>query len=195
MMTNNPIIAKYVNNNARVLDLGCEKGDLLNYLQEKKEVRGYGVELKQEHVVSCIEKGISVFQGDLDEGLKEFSDKSFDVAILSQTLQQVKEPLKLMDEMCRVAKIAIVSFPNFAHYSSRLSLLKGHIPKTKNLPFEWYDTPNIRVVSLKSFRLVCKKHRFEIISEETFVGQNKLLRILNFRPNLLSQKGLFVIKK
>ena len=192
-MSNKPIIAKYIKQQSRVLDLGCEKGDLLSYLKVEKEVLGYGIELKQEHVVSCIQKGISVFQGDLNEGLKEFSDKSFDVAILSQTLQQVKDPLRLMAEMCRVADIAIVSFPNFAHISCRLALLRGLIPKSKHLPYEWYNTPNIRVVSIKSFKRVCKKEGFNILAEETFVGQTKLLRLLNIKSNLFSQKGLFVI--
>ena len=194
-MTNKHIIAKYITDKSRVLDLGCEKGDLLSFLKETKQVLGYGVELKQDHVVSCIEKGISIFQGDLDEGLKEFADKSFDVVILSQTLQQVKDPIKLMNEMCRVANTAIVSFPNFAHWSSRLALLRGHIPKSKILPYEWYDTPNIRVVSLKSFRRVCKKLGFKIIAEETFVGQKGMLKGLNVMPNLLSERGLFVLKK
>tara|TARA_B100000424_G_C22836376_1_gene446520 strand:+ start:293 stop:889 length:597 start_codon:yes stop_codon:yes gene_type:complete len=194
-MSNKPIIASYIKDQQRVLDLGCGDGELLVYLDKLKQISAYGIELKESHVVSCIQKGLSVFQGNLDEGLKEFADNSFDVVILSQTLQQVKEPLKLMNEMCRVAKIAIVTFPNFAHWTSRLSLIRGHIPKSKILPYEWYDTPNIRVVSLKSFQRVCKHENFEILSKETFVGQSKLLKKLKFFPNMFSEKGLFVIRK
>lgn len=194
-MTNKQIISKYIKQNQRVLDLGCATGDLLSFLKEDKHISGYGIELKKEHVVKCIEKGLSVFQGNLNEGLQEFSDQSFDVAVLSQTLQQVRDPLNLIHDMCRVAKIAIVSFPNFAHWTNRLSLFKGDIPKTKTLPFDWFDTPNIRVVSLKSFRRVCREQEFEIMAEETFVGQHMILKKLNCFPNLLSEKGLFVLKK
>ena len=190
------IISEFVSKKAHVLDLGCGDGTLLDYLSETKHISGYGVEYDENHVVSCVEKGISVFQGNINEGLSDITDKRFDVAILSHTLQQVKDPLFAMEELCRVAKIGIVTFPNFAHWACRWQLLTGEIPKSKTLPHDWYNTPNIRVLSIKSFRRVCRENGFKIIHERPYIGQSSWLKYIAAPlSNILSQKGLFVIRK
>ena len=141
-------------------------------------------------------KRLSAFQGDIDEGLNEFKDNAYDVVILSQTLQQIKNPLFVMKEMCRVGKLGVVTFPNFAHWSCRWSLLKGEIPQSKHLPYDWYDTPNIRVVSLKSFKRVCKENGFSIVYEVPLYNRH-LSRVCGsvLGSNLCASKGLFIIKR
>lgn len=172
---------------SRVLDLGCGNGDLLEALQREKNVNGYGIEIDFDSVTTCIQRGISVYHGDIEEAITGFSDKAFDVVILSQTLQQVQHPVYLLHEILRIGKRAVVSFPNFAHWHVRLSLFFGIIPKTKSLPFEWYNTPNIRVASISGFRQLCKNEGFTIAYEGT--GTTQLL------SNLFCSKGLFILEK
>ena len=172
---------------SRVLDLGCGNGDLLAALMQKKSVKGYGVEIDFDSVTSCIKRGISVYHGDVSEAITGFSDNSFDLVILSQTLQQVQNPLFLLDEILRIGKTAIVTFPNFAHWRVRLSLFFGDIPQTKTLPYEWYDTPNIRVASIKGFRRLCKQKGVDIVSERA--GTTHIM------SNLFCSKGLFVLQR
>lgn len=173
--------------NARVLDLGCGNGDLLEVLEREKQVRGYGIEKDFDSVSTCIQRGISVYHGDIEEAITGFSDDAFDVVILSQTLQQVEHPVYLLHEILRIGKLAVVSFPNFAHWHVRFSLFFGDIPKTKSLPFEWYNTPNIRVASISGFRKLCKNEGFNIVYEGT--GTTQLL------SNLFCPKGLFILEK
>jgi methionine biosynthesis protein MetW len=172
---------------SRVLDLGCGNGDLLEALHTHKTVKGYGIEKDFESVTTCIERGISVYHGDIEEAITGFSDNAFDVVILSQTLQQVQHPVYLLHEILRIGKLAVVSFPNFAHWHVRLSLFFGDIPRTKSLPYEWYNTPNIRVASISGFRKLCKKEGFNIVYEGT--GTTQLL------SNLFCSKGLFILEK
>ena len=189
-------ILKYIQAKDRVLDLGCGDGSLLEQLIIQRSIVGYGLDLDEDNISQCIQKGLSVFQGNIDEGLNEFKDKIYDVVILSQTLQQIKNPLFVMEEMCRVSKIGIVTFPNFAHWRCRWQLLRGEIPKSEALPYDWYNTPNIRVVSLKSFRRVCKEHQFTIVAE-TPLYEKETCRWMSgkWNANLCAPKGLFVIKK
>lgn len=150
------IIESFIKPKSRVLDLGCGDGSLLAILKSKKNIIARGVEISEENIQACIQKGISVFQSDLDEGLRDFSDKSFDYVILSSTIQVVYEPKMLLTEMLRVGKKVIVSIPNFGYYPLRFSLFfKGKTPKSKILPFEWYDTPNIRTLTVDDFKLLC----------------------------------------
>ena len=182
--------------NSRVLDLGCGKGDVLQRLQDEKSVHGYGIDIEFDNILSCTKKNIAVFQGDIDEGLQEFGSHAFDYVILSQTLQQVKRPLFVLSEMLRVGKRGIVIFPNFAHWRIRFQLLFGLTPRTGALPYKWYNTPNIRVVTIQDFHAICKKKGFKIVCEIP-LHPNPVMRFLircGF-SNLLSSDGLFVIEK
>ncbi|RAP31250.1 methionine biosynthesis protein MetW [Candidatus Marinamargulisbacteria bacterium SCGC AG-343-D04] len=189
----NEDILSYISKKDQVLDLGCGEGDLLELLRDKKSIDGYGIEKDPGNVMNCIQKGLSVFHGDIQEGLSQFPDQSFDTVILSQTLQQVQNPLEVIHEMCRVGKVAIVTFPNFAHWKTRFQLLKGIIPKSDALPYEWYNTPNIRVVSIKSFKRICKKEKIRILHQKAFSSTKRLA--LPLLHNLCGQRALFVIKK
>lgn len=154
------VISSWIEPGSRVLDLGCGKGDLLFYLQKKKDVRGVGIELDEEKAAYCIGRGLSVLQGDFIHEVDDYPENHFDYIILSQTLQQVYEPDKLILTLLSIGKKVIVSFPNFSHWWVRLQLLlTGVAPKNEQLPYEWYNSPNIRVITLKDFRkFVCKIH-------------------------------------
>ena len=182
-----------VANNNRVLDCGCGDGILLEQLQKKKQVIGYGIDLNSQNVQACIKKGVSVFQGDISDGLKEMPDNSFDSVVLSHTLQQIQNPIDLINQMCRVGKQALVSFPNFANWRCRWRLLRGYIPETKTLPYSWYNTPNIRVISNRSFKKVCHQEGI-LIQKEIAFDANGNKRSLLF-SNLLAEQVLFVLTK
>ncbi len=190
------IIASWIEPGSTVLGLGCGEGDLLQYLKTVKGVRETGIEIKESRVAQCIEKGLSVLQGDINEEIADYGDNSFDYAILSQTLQQVYEPAGLIRSMLRVAARGIVSFPNFSHWRIRLQLLgTGHVPVTRELPYQWYDTPNIRVLSLKDFRAFSREVGFRIFKEEainTSANQRKG-RQVTFLPNLFAAYGIYMI--
>ena len=192
------IIASWVAQSSRVLDLGCGTGELLHYLKKEKQVRGSGIESSEEKVAACIEKGLQVLQGDINEEILDYPDASFDYVILSQTLQQVYQPQELLQELLRVGKQVIVSFPNFSHWSIRLQLLfRGYAPKNRQLPYDWYDTPNIRVITLKDFRIFAKKFNCRI-DREAAVKSPKgegTGRLLRFLPNLRATYGIFLISR
>jgi methionine biosynthesis protein MetW len=189
-------VVDLVEPNSRVLDLGCGKGDVLERLQAEKRVHGYGIDIEFDNILSCTKKGIAVFQGDIDEGLKEFGKHAFDYVILSQTLQQVKRPLFVLSEMLRVGRRGIIIVPNFAHWRIRLQLLFGMTPRTGALPYHWYNTPNIRVVTIQDFHAICAKKGYKIVKEVP-IHHNVCVRFL-IRcglSNILSTDGLFVIEK
>lgn len=147
------IIASWIKAESRILDLGCGNGDLLFYLKEHNKAHGTGIELSENKVARCIERGLTVLQGDFREEVSDYPDLSFDYVILSQTLQQVMDPEELIPELLRIGKKVIVSFPNFGHWSIRLQILfGGHAPVTDQLPYEWYNTPNIRVITIRDFK-------------------------------------------
>jgi methionine biosynthesis protein MetW len=192
------IIAAWVAPASRVLDLGCGTGELLAYLKREKQVRGSGIESSEEKVAACIEQGLQVLQGDINEEIRDYPDQTFDYVILSQTLQQVYAPQELIGELLRVGRQVIVSFPNFSHWSIRLQLLlRGYAPKNRQLPYDWYDTPNIRVITLKDFRHFAKKFHCRIDREAAVKspkgeGAGKQLRFL---PNLRATYGIFLISR
>lgn len=192
------MIASWIESGSKVLDLGCGEGDLLLYLKENKQVIGTGIEHIEEKVAQCIERGLSVLQGDINEEVLDYPDDTFDYAILSQTLQQVYEPAKLIQELLRIGKKGIVSFPNFSHWGIRLHLLTtGFAPITKQLPYEWYDTPNIRVITIKDFRKFSKGVGFDILKEIPINtnSQDRYGNIVEFLPNLRATYGIFLIGK
>jgi len=192
------IIASWIEPSSRVLDLGCGEGHLLRYLKENKQVIGTGIERIEAKVANCIEKGLSVLQGDINEEISDYPDDTFDYVILSQTLQQVYEPATLLQNILRIGKRGIVSFLNFSHWAVRLQLLlSGYAPVTRQLPFEWYDTPNIRVITLQDFRKFSREVDFDILREAAIntnghSGKGNRVSLLS---NLRATYGIFLIGK
>jgi methionine biosynthesis protein MetW len=160
------VIADLVENNSRILDLGCGDGALLDYLIRNKEARGFGVELDHNGVHTCIARGLPVCQGDIDQGLSDHQDNAFDYVILSQTLQATRKPLFVIQEMLRVGKRVIVSFPNFGYWRVRFGvLIEGGMPRTRVLPHRWYNTPNIHMCTIQDFQELCAKYNINIIHQ------------------------------
>lgn len=192
------IIASWITPGARVLGLGCGEGDLLLWLKQNRQVIERGIELKESRVVKCIEKGISVLQGDINTEIIDYPDQAFDYAICSQTLQQVYDPVSLIRSMLRVAGKCVVSFPNFGHFRIRSQLMAtGCAPVTKELPYEWYNTPNIRVLSLRDFKNFARQAGFKILKNAAINTKNHQLegKIVTFLPNLFATYGIFLIGK
>ena len=190
------IIASWVKPNTRVLDLGCGEGDLLFYLKSQKDVHGTGIEHNEEKVAQCIEKGLTVLQGDINAEVLDYPDDAFDYIILSQTLQQVYEPAALLRSILRIGKKAVVSFPNFSHWQVRFQLLiSGYAPITRQLPYQWYDTPNIRVISLNDFRKFARTVGFKILKETAISIDDRKGKTIQWMQNLRSTYGIFLIGK
>lgn len=191
------IITGLIEKSAKVLDLGCGDGTLLAKLIKEKEVSGLGIEIDQNSAISALEKGLSVIQDDIDNGLKEFGDKEYDWVILNQTLQSTEKPDYVIDEMLRVGKKAVVSFPNFAYWRVRFYLFfTGHMPKSKALPFEWYNTPNIHLLTVNDFYEFCKKRDIKILKSvymtHANVKKNFLMRALS---SFFAEEVIFVISR
>ena len=186
------IISGWVQLGSSVLDLGCGDGELLTRLIQEKRVRAQGIELSEQAIHQCVAGGLSVFQEDIDTGLAEFADKSFDYVILNQTFQQVKKPDFVLQEALRVGKKTIVSFPNFVHFRARFQIFfHGRVPVTSALPYEWYDTPNLHFLSIADFTEYCGKRRVRIEQAEYIKGDRKV----RFLPNLFAETGLFLLSK
>lgn len=158
------LIADLVNPGARVLDLGCGDGELLAHLQATKNVTGYGIEIDATNIATCIHKGVNVIEQDLDQGIDNFGSNSFDMVVMAETLQSVKYPLQLLQDMLRIGQECIVTFPNFGHWHSRLQIaLRGRMPRSPHLPYDWFDTPNIRLCTFKDFEALCRDNNLRII--------------------------------
>ena len=187
------IISEIIEPGSRVLDLGCGDGELLEILFQKKQVLGQGIEIDEANISKCIARGVNVIQGDVDEGLEDYPDFSFDYVILNQTLQVVKKPDVVLKEMVRVGKKGVVGFPNFAHWQVRFQVFfKGMMPKTPELPFEWYNTPNIHLLTIKDFERFCREHNIEIL-QRYFISRERLIPAWLF-PNLFSRLAIYLIK-
>ncbi len=184
-------IAALVPEGSRVLDLGCGTGELLACLQEKKGCTGYGVELSDANVLACARRGVNVIQLNLEEGLAVFEDQSFDVVLQLETLQHLRNAEAMLRETARVGRVGIVSFPNFAHWPNRLQVLAGRMPVTRTLPYEWYDTPNIRVGTYADFEVLARKNRLEIL--DSFGVQDG--RVVRQWPNLMASMAVFKLKR
>ncbi len=162
------VIADWIPAGERVLDLGCGDGNLLRYLRETRKISGYGVEIAPDKVLACIRNGIDVIQMNIDQGLSSFEDQSFDHAIISQALQTMLETERILNEMLRVAREAVVSFPNFAYRINREAIVRGHVPVSEDLPYEWYDTPNVRFFTIADFEALCSRLEIEIRERRAF---------------------------
>jgi methionine biosynthesis protein MetW len=162
------VIAAWIAPGARVLDLGCGDGSLLHLLQYAKQVRGYGVDIDPANVLACVGKGVNVIQSDIDRGLAGFEDQFFDHVVMSLSLQTVRHTEQVLQEMLRVGREAIISFPNFAYWPNRQSILNGRMPVSKDLPYQWYDTPNVRFFTIADFEAFCAEHGFVIRERRAF---------------------------
>jgi methionine biosynthesis protein MetW len=186
------IISELVEPHTRVLDVGCGEGELLHWLAMHKGVEARGVEIVGARVQRAIARGVSVYQGDIDQGLADYPDGAFDYVILSQTLQEVRKPLRVLREMLRVGRRAIVAFPNYGHWSMRLShLWSGGAPRTKLFPYEWYDSPNIHFLTVRDFEMLAEKEHWTV-EREIYLSGDHQVKLL---PNLMAEVAVFLIRK
>ena len=184
-------ISEWIEPNSKILDLGCADGALLKYLQAEKMTTGYGIEITPANIEKGIKNKINIIQMNLEDGLSVFDNQFFDTVILSQTLQAMVNIEKIMDEMKRVAKNIIVSFPNFGYWKNRLQILNGKMPKSSDLPHEWYNTPNIHLCTVKDFYDLCEKKRL-IIEDQLFLTENQPIKYFS---NLRGSIGIFKLSK
>ena len=180
-------IARLVPAGARVLDLGCGDGALLAHLQARRGCTGYGIEIDDGNVLACVRKGVNVIQRNLDEGLASFDDASFDVVLQIDTLQHLRNAEVMLRETARVGRIGIVAFPNFGHWPNRLSVLGGRMPVTRRLPYQWYDTPNIRVGTYADFAVLAGRNGLKI--QDSFGLEEG--RTIRWMPNLMASTAVF----
>jgi len=181
------VIARMVPPGSRVLDLGCGDGAMLSYLQRERGCSGYGIEINDANVLACVQRGVDVIQHNLDEGLAMFGDNSFDVVLQIDTLQHLRNAEVMLRETARVGRTGVVVFPNFAHWPNRLSVLRGRMPVTRRLPYQWYDTPNIRVGTYKDFEVLALKNNLRVI--DSFGLQDG--RAVRWCPNALAGTAVF----
>jgi methionine biosynthesis protein MetW len=185
------IISELVESGTRVLDLGCGEGQLLAWLKEHKNVDGRGVELAGNRVQKAISRGVSVYQGDLETALDDYPSQVFDYVILSQTLQETRDPLRVLRGMLRVGRRAIVAFPNYGHYSVRLSTLRsGRAPKTALFPYDWWDSPNIHFFTVLDFEELARHEKWRVERRIFLAGQ----RQVNLFPNLTAEIAVFLVR-
>ena len=184
------VIAGIIEPDSSVLDLGCGDGDLLEFLSEKRGIKGRGIEISEQAIYRCVARGLSVSHQDIDNGLAEYGTDSFDYVILNQCLQQVKEPKAVIAEALRVGKKAVIGVPNFAYITARWRLgVIGKAPITKSLPYDWYDTPNLHFLSLSDFRDFCRANGYRV-DQAVYLRDTARIRLL---PNILAQTGIFLI--
>lgn len=192
------VLAGLIDINSRVLDVGCGDGNLLLHLKKSKKVDGRGIEIDQKKVQESVAKGLAVIEGDAEKDLISYPNSSFDFAILNQSLQQFYDPRKVMNELLRIAKKAIITIPNFGYWKVRLQLvLRGTMPVTKNLPYTWYNTPNLHMCTIKDFYNLCKLDNITI-EKSISISSDKVSNIQRGNleiKNLLSEIGIFLIKK
>ena len=190
------IIQQWVQPNSQVLDLGCGEGLLLQYLQQQKNVRGYGLEIDHDNITRCIENGVNVIEQNLNTGLSNFKDNSTDTVIMTQALQAVQRPDILVDEMLRIGNQAIVTFPNFGYWRTRLYLmLKGRMPMSETLPYHWFDTPNIHLCTFKDFEYLCRQKGIQILNRTVVDGQHQEHWRIGLWPAMLGEIAVYHISR
>lgn len=181
-------IAQWIRPNSSVLDLGCGDGALLGHLKQTKGIRGVGVEISDARVLSCVQRGVHVIQQNLEDGLAMFDDQQFDTVVLSQTLQSMHRTEHILREMARVAREAIVSFPNFGYWPHGWSILRGRMPVTGQMPYDWYDTPNIHLCTLKDFERLAATLNFTILERATFNDEHEVKTLAGWRSTLAAYR-------
>ena len=191
-LVNIEAIAALVPAGARVLDLGCGDGALLAYLQQHRGCSGYGVELNDANVLACMRRGVDVLQLNLDQGLQEFADQSFDVVLQIDTFQHLHNAQTMLLETVRVGRMGIIAFPNFAHWSNRLSILRGRMPVNARLPYEWYNTPNIRVGTFADFGVLAARNGLRVLDK---FGLSETGQIVRQLPNLLASTAVYRVAR
>ncbi|MES1943217.1 methionine biosynthesis protein MetW [Salinisphaera sp. PC39] len=190
------IISGWIPEGARVLDLGCGDGTLLAHLHAVQGVTGYGLEIEPDNVVACVERGVNVLQIDLDEGLEQFEDDSFDFVLMTSALQEVQRPDLLLEEMLRIGRESVVTFPNFGHWKPRISLaLHGIMPVSSNLPNQWYDSPNIHLCTVRDFENLCAERRIEITRRYVVNRAHRSNWGMRTFPNLLGEIALYQLRR
>jgi methionine biosynthesis protein MetW len=190
------VIASWITPGAKVLDLGCGQGELLSYLRDQKGASCTGIDLSEENIQQCISKGLTVIHGDINEEVNDYGDHSFDYVVLSQTLQQVVEPQALIKTLLRIGRKVVVSFPNFSHWRCRYQLFfLGQAPTTSQLPYTWYNSPNIRVITIKDFRQFATQAGFTILKEVAINTDNEERQggIIKLLPTIRATYGIFLI--
>ena len=198
MKIQDDVLAGLIDINSKVLDVGCGDGNLLLYLKRNKRIDGRGLEINQKNVQECLAKGLAVVEGDAEKDLVNYPNQSFDIAILNQAIQQFYEPRKVLNELLRIAKQAIITIPNFGYWKVRLNLfVTGTMPVTKTLPHSWYDTPNLHMSSIKDFYNLCSLDNINVIKSIS-ISSNKISDITSNNleiKNLVSELGVFVVSK
>lgn len=188
-------IQHWIKQGSRILDLGCGDGTLLKFLIDTKQVQGYGLEIDSAQINACIDKGLNVIEQNLDRGLGNFADKSFDTVLMTQALQTLHFPHLVLDEMLRVGKECIVTFPNFGHWKARLHLaLRGRMPVSDLLPFEWYNTPNIHFCTFDDFEVLCRERNIKVIHRQV-VNEQSGQQLKDFMPNLFGETAIYHLSK
>ncbi|WP_144630328.1 methionine biosynthesis protein MetW [Bordetella genomosp. 13] len=177
-------IASWIDPGSRVLDLGCGDGELLAWLRDHRQVRGAGVEIDDNHVITCVQQGVNVIQQNLEDGLAMFDDKQFETVVLSQTLQSMHRTEHILREMARVARHGVVSFPNFGYWPHGWALLRGRMPVTGQMPYQWYDTPNIHLCTLRDFEDLAGRLKLRILERATFNNEREVRMFPGWRSTL-----------
>ena len=189
-------INDWISRDSKVLDLGCGDGSLLNDLRKEKSTSGLGIEIDAEKIKSCLKKGISVIEQDIDSGLENFGNQSFDYVVMSQSIQALKKPEVALEEIVRIGKECIVSIPNFANSKCRLQLFfKGQMPVSSALPHDWYSTPNLHLCSLEDFEKLCKKSNIKIVERKLSKINGEESILMKLLPNLFSEVALYKLVK
>ncbi len=188
-------IQHWIQQDSRVLDLGCGDGTLLKFLKDTRNVQGYGLEIGAEEINACIEKGLNVIDQNLDRGLSNFSDNSFDTVLMTQALQTMHAPHLVLDEMLRIGKECVITFPNFGHYKARVHLaINGRMPVSDLLPFEWYNTPNIHFCTFKDFEVLCKEKNINVLHRQV-VNERTSQTLGNLAPNLFGETAIYHLRR
>ena len=190
------VIGEWIAAKSRVLDLGCGKGELLKSLQENKHVSGYGLEIDPDNIAECVKSGVPVIEQNMDEGLSNFSDNSFDAVIMTHALQAVHYPDRILDEMLRIGRECIITFPNFGHWRCRWYLAtKGKMPVSKFMPYTWYNTPNIHFCTFHDFEALCKDKGLKILDRTVVGANNRTNSLMRAWPNLFGSTAIYRVSR
>ncbi|MGR8920378.1 MAG: methionine biosynthesis protein MetW [Gammaproteobacteria bacterium] len=194
MRPEHQLIAGWIDDGSRVLDLGCGDGSFLAALSREKGVTGYGIEIDPDNITACIERGVNVIHSNLDQGLSEFDDDSFDYIVMTQTVQAMRFPHRLIEDILRIANEGIVTFPNMGHWRCRLQFLLGQMPVTRHLPNTWYDTPNIHMCTIADFDELCRTRRIEVLERAAVDSAHRDALGGRLLPNLLAEIAIYRLR-